>query len=31
MDIIKVDSKNTRLISDGGCGYLEPDKRKKMH
>lgn len=25
MDIIKVDSKKTRLISDGGCGYLEPD------
>lgn len=25
MDIIKIDSKNTRLISDGGCQYLEPD------
>ena len=25
MDIIKIDSKRTRLISDGGCGYLEPD------
>lgn len=25
MDIIKVDCKKTRFISDGGCGYLEPD------
>lgn len=25
MDIIRLDCKNTRLISDGGCGYLEPD------
>lgn len=25
MDIIKIDCKNTRLISDGGCQYLEPD------
>ena len=25
MDIIKVDTKKTRLISDGGCGYLEID------
>ena len=25
MDIIKVDTNKTRLISDGGCGYLEVD------
>lgn len=25
MDIIKVDIKKSRFISDGGCGYLEPD------
>ncbi len=25
MDIIKIDCKNTRIISDGGCNYLEPD------
>lgn len=25
MDIIKIDCKDTRLISDGGCHYLEPD------
>ena len=25
MDIIKIDTKKTRLISDGGCGYLEVD------
>lgn len=25
MDIIKVDSKKCRLISDGGCRFLEPD------
>lgn len=25
MDIIKVDCKKTRFISDGGCSFLEPD------
>ena len=25
MDIIKVDINKSRFISDGGCGYLEPD------